>query len=564
MLHEFLLMNRDTILARARDRVASRMSPTTNEAELDSGLPIFLEQLGDALRLAESGRASDNEQIGVAAARQGADMLRLGLTIAQVVHGYGDVCQVITGLAVEQSAPIPPGEFRTLNLCLDDAIAEAVSEYSRQAQLRQEDRGTERLGVLAHELRNLVNSAMLSYEMLKGGTVAVGGSTGLVLGRSLVGLRDLVDRSLTDVRIEAGVHHVERLSVAEIVEEVEIGALLQAQSRDQHLKVTIVDRTVSIEADRLIIVAAVSNLLQNAFKFTPRNGNISLTTRVTSDLVLFEVEDECGGLPPGKAEELFLPFQQRGHDRSGLGLGLSICLKAARSSGGALLVRDLHGKGCIFTLSLPRKPPPPLSLVGPAHPRGSSPPGAAGQAPSATGPTSKATATTGTGEDRPRSVSTVPERPSTGCLQGLRVLLVEDNDDARDLLHLLLAKHGAVVTLAANGIDALPLLRARPGIVLTDVSMPRADGFAVLRATRALLGRTPCLAVSAHAFPHDGRTAIEAGFDAHFAEPVDCPKLVKYLAAWHASTARAHEREIATDGGGAEEGPRSPRAARKE
>ncbi len=104
----------------------------------------------------------------------------------------------------------------------------------------------------------------------------------------------------------------------------------------------------------------MSILLHNAFKFTRKRGNVSLTTKATkatNDHVLFAVEDECGGLPPGKSEVVFRPFEQRGTDRSGAGLGLAICLKAAQANDGEILVRDRPGKGCIFTLDLPRRPP---------------------------------------------------------------------------------------------------------------------------------------------------------------------------------------------------------------
>lgn len=127
---------------------------------------------------------------------------------------------------------------------------------------------------------------------------------------------------------------------------------------------TSVDRTVTIEGDRQIIAAVVANLLQNAFKFTRQNGAVLLAVRATADRVLFEVEDECGGLPEGKSEDLFRSFAQHGQDRSGLGLGLFICRKAARASAGEIHVRDVPGKGCVFTLDLPRKSPPPLSVVG--------------------------------------------------------------------------------------------------------------------------------------------------------------------------------------------------------
>jgi signal transduction histidine kinase len=358
MLYDFVTSNRDAILLRTRARVASRTSPKASDIELANGIPIFLDQLGDALRLAESSDVINHEQIGKSAGRHGGELLRIGLTIAQVVHDYGDVCQVITELAGQQGASISGAEFRTLNLCLDDAIAQAVTEYSRQRERAIADQGTERLGILAHEMRNLLNAAILSFESIKSGRVGAGGSTGLVHGRSLMGLRDLVDRSLADVRLDAGIGRLESISVAEFVEEIEIGALVQAQARNLQLTVASVDRAVTIQGDRQILAAAVSNLLQNAFKFTHKQGHVSLTTRVTDDRVLFEIEDECGGLPPGATEDLFRPFEQRGADRSGVGLGLFICVKAAKAHAGEIRVRNIPDKGCVFTLDLPRKPLP--------------------------------------------------------------------------------------------------------------------------------------------------------------------------------------------------------------
>ena len=113
--------------------------------------------------------------------------------MSQVVHNYGDICQSITELALEQDAPISTDDFRTLNRCLDDAIAGAVTEFGRgrnQSTLDGADaRGNERLGFLAHELRNLLNTSLLAFDVLKSGDVGVGGSTGQVLRRNLVGAR---------------------------------------------------------------------------------------------------------------------------------------------------------------------------------------------------------------------------------------------------------------------------------------------------------------------------------------------------------------------------------------
>jgi signal transduction histidine kinase len=363
VLDEFLVSNRDAIIARTRAWVAGRATPKASDVELQNGIPVFLDQLGDALRVASAMGAVDHEQISKTAGRHGGDLLRMGLTIAQVVHDYGDVCQAITELAVLQHAPISAEEFRTLNLCLDDAIAEAVTEYARQRESTIEEQGTERLGILAHELRNLLTTATLSFDSIRSGRVAVGGSTGLLHGRTLLGLSNTIDRSLADVRLDAGIEHFVSISVAAFVEDIEIGAAMQAHARGLKLTVAPVDRTATIEGDPQILAAAVANLLHNAFKFTPKPGTVSLTTRATADRVIFEIEDECGGLPAGKTEELFLPFEQRGRDRTGVGLGLSICMKAAKASGGELHVRDLPGKGCVFTLDLPRTPMPPLSVL---------------------------------------------------------------------------------------------------------------------------------------------------------------------------------------------------------
>jgi signal transduction histidine kinase len=361
MLDAFVQENRAEIIARAKVRVASRQCPTPEATELTKGLPIFLEQLCDALRRAKSTDAVDHEQIGETAGRHGLALFRMGLSIGQVVHDYGDICQTITELVVEQNAVVSAEEFRTLNLCLDDAIAEAVTEYARQRERAIADLGTERLGILAHELRGSLNTAMLSFESIKSGRVAAGGSTGVVHARSLNALRELIDRSLVDVRLDSGKERHDCISVADLIGELETAASIQAQARGLRFTLASVDATVTVEGDRQILAATVSNLLQNAFKFTRKHSNVSLTVVATADRVLFEVEDECGGLPEGRAEDLFLPFQQRGSDRSGLGLGLAICLKAAKVSGGDLRVRNLPGAGCVFTLDLPRKRTPSSS-----------------------------------------------------------------------------------------------------------------------------------------------------------------------------------------------------------
>ncbi len=367
MLRDFIEEHREEILARARLRVAARNAPRATEVELTTGLPRFLDQLCEALRRASSDEALDHGEIEESAGEHGRTLFEHGVTVAQVVHDYGDLCQVITGLAVDHHTTLDADEFRTLNLCLDDAIAGAVTEYSRLRERVITDDGTERLGLLAHEMRNVTNTSILTFGSIQKGTVSPGGSTGVVHARSLQRLIGLIDRSLSDVRLDSGMQNVERVAVREVFEEVEIGAAMVARDRGLLFEVMAVDPSVIVSADRQILAAAIANLVQNALKFTKPDTTVKLGATTTTDRVLISVEDECGGLPPGKVEDLLKPFSQRGHDRVGLGLGLAICQKAAKAMGGELLIRDLPGKGCIFTLDLPKQPPPPTSIFD--HPR---------------------------------------------------------------------------------------------------------------------------------------------------------------------------------------------------
>jgi signal transduction histidine kinase len=352
VLHEFLESKRAEILARSQEKVAARAVPRATEAELAHGVPLFLDQLIDVMKRSKLPSAEMN----ASATQHGNEMLRMGFGVGQVVHDYGNVCQAVTELAFELDARITMDEFHTLNRCLDDAIAQAVIEYERMREQSQSDRETERLGFLAHELRNRLNTALLSFGILKGGDVTVHGSTGALLERSLKGLNDLIDRSLAEVRLQSTGQRRERVLLAEFVEELAIAAIIEAKAHGHQLTVHPVEYGVIIEADRQLLAAAVANLLHNAFKFTRHPGHVCLRTRATADLVFIDVEDECGGLPPGQAEALFRPFQQRSTDRSGLGLGLSIGRKAVQSNGGEIRVRNLPGKGCIFSVELPRQP----------------------------------------------------------------------------------------------------------------------------------------------------------------------------------------------------------------
>ena len=372
-MHEFLSAYRTELIARCRAKVALRTIPGAAQHELKNGITVFLDQLIKTLQVESteepmrsrkvSGPSGGGKpvlsEVGESAMAHGRELLEHGYTVEELVHDYGDLCQAITDLAVETDAKIEVDEFRTLNRCLDNAIASAVTEFAYQRDFvtadRQVEALNERLGYFAHELRNHLSTAVLALAVIRAGNVGLSGATGSVLDRSLVNLRNLIDRSLAEVRMTAGmpVQHT-LFSLGDFITEVKLAGELEAQVKGCVLFVSDVDRKLAVGADRDLLFSAVGNLLQNAFKFTHPGTEVTLHAYAMADRILIDVADNCGGLPAGAADTMFLPFVQSDLDKSGLGLGLSISRRSVEANDGVLSVRDVPGTGCVFTINLPR------------------------------------------------------------------------------------------------------------------------------------------------------------------------------------------------------------------
>src|SRR6202171_4672842 len=209
----FLTSNREELISRCRAKVAERSEPADILASVHHGVPLFLHQLVETLRVEQttSARHVDESEptpastdIGRAAALHGAELLRLGYSVDQVVHDYGDVCQSVTALAVEQDIPISTDEFRTLNRCLDNAIADAVASFGTARQIssdRQAETLQQRLAIFSTEHRRLIDIAIQSYTAIKTGNVGLTGATGTLLILALNELRSLADRTLPEIRL---------------------------------------------------------------------------------------------------------------------------------------------------------------------------------------------------------------------------------------------------------------------------------------------------------------------------------------------------------------------------
>lgn len=213
MLHDFVTSNHEELIKRCRDKAALRVGHAAIPATVDKGVPLFLGQLADTLRAEHYSAARNGDEpesapsaspIGRAAALHGAELLRRGLTIDQVVHEYGDVCQSVTELAIEEGAAVSTGEFRTMNLCLDNAIADAVTAFGLASQIvineRAEDLHT-RLNSFAIEHEQLADVAMKALAAIKTGTVGLSGATGSLLEHALAELRYVTQKALPEIRL---------------------------------------------------------------------------------------------------------------------------------------------------------------------------------------------------------------------------------------------------------------------------------------------------------------------------------------------------------------------------
>lgn len=353
MLHEFLQTNRTEILELSEEKTRKLAGLRADSDQLKIGLPLFYEQLIKVLEQKLS--QHPHKEMLSAAASHGREFLNHGYSLSHVVHSYGSMCQAITELATRKNADISAREFNILNGCLDVAIASAVSEFQFRSNEASEEREIKHLGFLAHELRNALSSATVAQEMIKQGLVGVGGSTAAVLEANLSRMRNLIDRSLSEVRMRADSDLlIETFRLAELFDQIVITAKVDASKKNQTI-MNEVGWKIELEADRQFILSATANLLQNAIKYSKNGGVIWLRGKAAGDRVFIEIEDECGGIQVDKISSLFKPFTQENEDRSGLGLGLTITQRAVHLSQGTIQVRNHPGRGCTFVIDIPQK-----------------------------------------------------------------------------------------------------------------------------------------------------------------------------------------------------------------
>jgi signal transduction histidine kinase len=348
-LAEFLTAKRGDVMARWKNAVSGSLHPEAMpHLQLLDHLPAFLDEIAEALRDQEGAEGSR------IAAAHGVQRLGLGFSLDGVVREYGALQTAILAVAKAEGVAVQDWELDILFDCVITGIAEAVSEYQRQRDAELQRHTNEHFAFIAHELRNPLGSALAAIGMLeRKGQLNGNDRFVLVLSRGLQRMHELIDSTLRSAQMATVIHlQRETTTLAALLDDMEIAAAASAEQRGVGLTFH-VENDVSISVDLRLVRSALTNLVRNAIKFSHEGGRVEVRARGSAERVLIEVEDTCGGLPPGAVHQAFAPFAQLGPDRSGFGLGLAIAKQAADAHEGVIRVQDLPGKGCVFVLELP-------------------------------------------------------------------------------------------------------------------------------------------------------------------------------------------------------------------
>jgi signal transduction histidine kinase len=287
------------------------------------------------------------------AEEHGAQRLRLGFDVAQVVYEYGLLGECILETAGQAGIAIDLRDQMIVWRCLNAGIADALRQYVNQRDLEHQRQASEHIGFIAHEVRNPLSSARLAFHRLRQAELASGGRSVDLLERNLRRTAEVIENALAQSSLKMGIEpKLQLIDLENFLHRVQDDLALESEARDISISISLPTR-LAINADVRLLRSALVNLVSNAIKFSREGSNIVLGVRREDGQVIIDVADSCGGLPAGKAEEMFAPLVQRNEDRSGYGLGLAIALQAAAAHAGTIKLRDVPGHGCVFSIVLP-------------------------------------------------------------------------------------------------------------------------------------------------------------------------------------------------------------------
>jgi PAS domain S-box-containing protein len=407
----------------------------------------------------------------------------------------------------------------------DETDRKQVENTLRDADRRKD----EFLATLAHELRNPLAPIRAGLEVLKFASQdpASTEQVRLMMERQTAQMVRLIEDLLDVSRITRGKLLMRKAptTLAEVVENAVEACRPLIEASHQHLQVSLPDKPVSLVVDGSRLTQVISNLLLNAAKFTPRGGHIAVEAGVTQDQLQLEVRDTGQGIPRELVDKIFERFTQIPSEHvapAGLGIGLSLVKSIVELHQGTIDVQsDGPDRGSCFRIRMP------LKITAPAISERANPEqGNAEQA-------ALAQSTPGQRADSPSFANPPAAVPFPVNKHSRRVLVVDDNQDAREMLSAMVRRLGNDVRVACDGLDAVEIARAwHPEIVLMDVGMPRLDGCGAAKLMRQDPAGQRILLVAITGWGQEDmrQRTKAAGFDRHLVKPVDLAQLQPILA----------------------------------
>jgi PAS domain S-box-containing protein len=378
---------------------------------------------------------------------------------------------------------------------------EVEEREAAEAALRDADRRKDEfLAALSHELRNPLAPIRAAVDVMRhaGGDAAITGRARETIARQLSNLTRLVDDLLDVSRITRNKVELrkEHITLSNIVEGAVETSRPLLDEREHTLAVDLPESEIWLHADPVRMTQVISNLLNNAARYTERGGHITLTAERKDDQAIIRVCDDGIGIPQDMLPRIFDIFTQldtgRGRDHGGLGMGLTIVRRLVAMHGGSVTAAsEGHGRGSEFTVRLPVS----------GEQRGS---------------------------EQPRLTRRSPALPTH------RILVVDDNRDAADSLRLLLEAMGNEVHVAYDGNTALEEVRRfRPSLLFLDIGLPGMSGYDVARRLRenTSLSKMVLVAITSWGGEDDVQRSAREGFDFHLTKPVDLAVLQELLRA---------------------------------
>jgi signal transduction histidine kinase len=325
-----------------------------SRGELWDQLPHFFDEVLGALHAPRGSKGGDTvADADTASVEHGTQRLRVGFDLAEVIREYEILTECILDEVNAVEGAISIEQLRRVLRLVNAGRVDAVSAY---VERRGEDIArahSQHVSFVAHELRGPLMTALMAVQELRQSVPQEHEWALGMLSRSLVSLRDLINKVLTTERLDGRVQLTrEALDLRVLLDQVVTENRLSAEQRRIKLIVRAAD-ALPCSGDRRLLRSAFENVLGNSIKFTQEGSTVIVTGQLREGAIVIEVEDACGGLPDGDTAALFKPFVQRGEDRTGFGLGLAIVKQAIEVHGGRVTVKNLPSKGCVFSLELP-------------------------------------------------------------------------------------------------------------------------------------------------------------------------------------------------------------------